>query len=99
MCIHFTMLSLSLTAILLETRYRREVDSLKVRAGVITDKKDIAEEFGSSVVGTIGEDLDGVDPCEMVPVCESSFKFDMIEEEEVLKILQGLDPNKWELMG
>ena len=94
MCIHFTMLSLSLTAILLETRYRREVDSLKVGAGVITDKQDIAEEFGSSVVGTIGEDLDGVDPCEMVPVCESSFKFDMIEEEEVLKILQGLDPNK-----
>ena len=30
--------------------------------------------------------------------CESSFKFDMIEEEDVLKILQGLDP-KWELMG
>ena len=58
---------------LLGTGYRREVDSLKVGAGVITDKQDIAEEFGSffsSVVGTIGEDLDGVDPCEMVPVCE-----------------------------
>ena len=56
---------------LLGTRYRREVDSLKVGEGVITDKQDIAEEFGSflTVVGTIGEDLDGVDPCEMVPVC------------------------------
>ena len=61
------------------------------------DKQDIAEEFGSffsSVVGTTGEDLDSVNPCDMVPVCESTFKFDMIEEEDVLKILQGLDPNK-----
>ena len=51
---------------LLGTRYRCKVDSLKVGAGVITDKQDIAEEFGSFfslVVGTIGEDLDGVDPC------------------------------------
>ena len=63
---------------------------------MITDKRDIAEEFGSfftSLVGIIGEDLDGVDPCEMVPVCESTFKFDMIEE-DILKILQGLDPNQ-----
>ena len=82
---------------LLGTRHRRKVDSLKVKAGVIMDKQDIAEEFGSfflSVVGTKGEDLDGVNPCDMVPVCESTFKFDMIEEEDVLKILQGLDPNK-----
>lgn len=82
---------------LLGTSYRRKVDSLKVKAGVITDKQDIAEEFGSffsSVVETTGEDLDSVNPCEMVPMCESTFKFDMIEEEDVLKILKGLDSNK-----
>ena len=48
------------------------------------DKQDIAEEFGSlvsSVVGTTREDLDGVNSCDMVPVCESTFKFDMMEEE------------------
>ena len=82
---------------LLGGKCKREIDSLKGDLGVITDKQNIAEEFGtffSSVVGVIGEEVDGIDACEMILPRESVFRFDVIEEENVLKLLTSLDPNK-----
>ena len=74
---------------------RKSVESLKGQNGVIMDKHNIADEFGayfSSVVGSV--DVGSSDACAKLPWCESAFRFDAIDEEDVLKLLEGLDPNK-----
>ena len=73
------------------------IDSLRVKERVLTDQQDIADEFGrffSSVVGVFGEGNGCVDSNGQLLACESEFVFDRIEEEDVLKLLCSLDPNK-----
>ena len=64
---------------------------------MLTDQQDIADEFGryfSSIVGVLGEGDRCVDAGEHLRTCESQFEFNRIEEEDVLKLLCSLDPNK-----
>ena len=64
---------------------------------MLTDQQDIAEEFGryfSSIVGVLGEGDGCIDTSGQLLACESEFVFSRIEEEDVLKLLCSLDPNK-----
>ena len=79
---------------LLDSGGRKGIEVLKTDRGVITDRQQIAEEFGryfSSIVGRVEQcPLDhkkGV-------VCETQFEFKQIKESDVLKVLRSLDPNK-----
>ena len=51
-------------------------------------------KFFSSLVGVVGEDADNIDVSKELPSCEFIFRFARIEEEDVLKCLKSLDPNK-----
>ena len=76
---------------------KHEISSLKVETGVVSDKQEIASklgEFFSSLVGVVDEGAGNIDVGKELPSCESIFKFARIEEEDVLKCLKSLDPNK-----
>ena len=82
---------------LLGGKYKHSIDFLKVEGEVIMDKQNIAKEFAaffSSIVGILDEDTDNGDTCDTVPPCEIVFKFERIKEEDVLRLLKGIDPNK-----
>ena len=76
---------------------KHEISSLKVETGVVNDKQEIASKLGeflSSLVGVVDEGAGNTDVGKELPSCESIFKFARIEEEDVLKCLKSLDPNK-----
>ena len=76
---------------------KHEISSLKVETGVVSDKQEIASklgEFFSSLVGVVDEGAGNIDVGKELPSCESIFKFARIEEQDVLKCLKSLDPNK-----
>jgi hypothetical protein len=51
-------------------------------------------EFGRPIVG-VRDDTDvRDDACEQLVSCDAQFHFSRIKEEDGLKLLQGLDPNK-----
>ena len=61
----------------------------------MTDQKSIVEEFSEyfyTLVGALDEGVDKV--VKEFPVCDHEFSFTRVEEEEVLKLLRGLDVNK-----
>ena len=73
------------------------ISALRTDAGLLTKKGDIAEEFGkyfSSIVGGLDGECSSAGVCSGLPVCEQKFKFGRVEEEDVLALLRGLDPNK-----
>ena len=75
---------------------KKQISSLKVEKGVVSDKQEIVSELGkcfSPLVGVVGEDADNIDVSKELPSCESIFRFARIEEEDVLKCLKSLDPN------
>ena len=75
---------------------KRRIDTLKADSGVITSQQEVVEEFGrffSSVVGMTAE-KQGHEYQEQNEACETRFKFQTIEERDVLKMLKSLDPNK-----
>ena len=74
---------------------RRHVTEVKTAGGTLTDQKSIVEEFSeyfSTLVGALDEGVDKV--VKGFPVCDHEFSFTRVEEEEVLKLLRGLDVNK-----
>ena len=73
------------------------ISALRTDAGLLTKKGDIAEEFGkyfSSIVGGLDGEYSSAGVCSGLPVCEQKFKFGRVEEEDILALLRGLDPNK-----
>ena len=69
-------------------------------AEVLTDEQAIAEELSDFFSSVVGMTNDG-NPREvmynvrvLLKACDSSFNFSEIEEEDVLKLLKVLDPNK-----
>ena len=87
---------------LLGRKSRGGVETLRrdTHVEVLTDEQAIEEEFGDFFSSIVGMTNDGnprevmYDVCGPLKACDSSFKFSEIEEEDVLKLLKVLDPNK-----
>ena len=87
---------------MLGRKHRCGVETLRTdtHAEVLTDKQDIAEKFGdyfSTVVGMTDTGncaYDENNVCRLMKTCDSRFRFNLIEDADVLKLLMALDPNK-----
>ena len=87
---------------LLGGKGRGGVETLRrdTHAEVLTDEQAIAEEFGDFFSSIVRMTNDGnprevmYNVCGLLKACDSSFKFSEIGEEDVLKLLKVLDPNK-----
>ena len=82
---------------LLGSTYKHGINSIRTDSHVLTERQDIADEFGryfSSIVGVSDSEVISADVCARLRGCEKEFKFDRVKEEEVLALLRSLDPNK-----
>ena len=64
---------------------------MKTGMGVLTDQKSECNRYFSSLVGVV-EDGDNSTACSF-PACDHQFKFKKVEEDDVLRLLRGLDVN------
>ena len=74
---------------------RQKIEAIRTQNGRITDQQGIVEELSryfSSWSGVPGVDVDAEQWA--LPFLDCEFKFEKIEEEDVLKLLRGLDVNK-----
>ena len=74
---------------------QRLVTELKTAETVLTDQESIADEFSkyfSTLSGVLNEDVD--ERVGRLPECDHEFHFKRVEEDEVLRLLRGLDVNK-----
>ena len=82
---------------LLGSTCKHGINSIRTDSHVLTERQDIADEFGryfSSIVGVSDCEVISGDVCARLRGCENEFKFDRVKEEEVLALLRSLDPNK-----